>query len=155
MGVSRTKDEWAEIVNLYRNSGQTMKAFCEERGINLKTLGNHVHPPAKVQATRSLEEWRTMIDAQNSSGRNRAAWCREHGVSEVAMRAAERRLKSLVDISEPEWVELWVPAKTYVNSPKEDVGGGSIKIRYGKLEIEAHADYPMEKLGILFERLVR
>jgi lambda repressor-like predicted transcriptional regulator len=183
MAFQRTKEEWTKIVEEFKDSGQTMTAFCAEHGINMKTLGNHVYrdragveEPVKK---RSLKEWGALIEAQRDSGMTMADWCRQHGITPDTMRTAAKRIKASAEsIDKTRWVELNDEGKQKIHSleKKEDIlkprrpcthdkpissdrldgaGCGSIKIRAGELEIEVDASYPIEKLSILIERLAR
>ena len=108
MTTYRTKAEWNEIVEAYQKSGQTMRTFCEERGLSPKTLGSHVKNPIKYEpVSRSMEEWIPLLDEQKASGLPKSRWCREHEISESALRAAERRLQPWQGTDpDPKWVEL-------------------------------------------------
>ncbi len=111
MGVQRTTEEWAEIVEAFRNSGQTMATFCSEREINIKTLRNHVYRSSVgIEGSikrRSPKEWSALIEAQRDSGMTMADWCRQNGIVPDTMRTAAGRLKrSSKALDETKWVEL-------------------------------------------------
>jgi transposase-like protein len=163
MVAHRTKSEWAEIVEAYKESGQSQTAFCREHGINAKTLGNHLHKRVrKKQSTkrnttkRSAEEWLALIEEQRASGMNRAAWCRENGINVDAMGSAEKRLSTrLSKESEPVWLELTSDVGMETIPLQKDSTDWGIKIRNGDLEIEVNAGYSVDKLAALIERLVK
>ena len=160
----RTKDEWIELVAEYRESGKTMKLFCEERGVNYKTFSSCAHRMSLKGKTsngtgpRSPQEWLVLIAEQKASGKSRAAWCREHDVRPDAMTKAEKRLSanSMEPASAPEWLELspQVSTDAYPAVGDEDASY-SVKIRTADLEIEAPANYPVEKLATLIRGLVK
>ncbi|MCL1810477.1 MAG: hypothetical protein FWG42_12040 [Clostridiales bacterium] len=157
MATYRTRAEWNEIVEAYRKSGKTMKSFCEERGISPKTLGSHVNNPIRQEhVKRSMQEWGTLLDKQRTSGLPMSRWCREHEISESALRAAQRRQQSSQETG-PKWIELHsnVGPATTVEKVKTKESGGKIKIRGIGLEIEADADYPVEKLTVFIGGLMR
>lgn len=159
MATYRTKAEWNEIVEAYQKSGQTMKAFCEGRGLSPKTLGSHVKNPIKYEpVSRSMEEWIPLLEEQKASGLPMSRWCREHEISESALRAAERRRQSLQDTG-PKWVELSPSVVSAENqaasAAKKEEESGKIRIRSAGLEIEVDAGYPVEKLAVLLGKLVR
>lgn len=157
MAQKRTASEWAEIVKTYRESGKSQAAFCRENGINVKTLGNHIHGKQKrVQQQRSSKEWELLLREQQSSGLNLSEWCREHEVNENAMRGAERRLKTKqIKPAVPSWVELNVDISKKDTKSSEAEKGTILKIRMGGLELEAGAEYPSEKLSELLKELLR
>ena len=41
--VRRTKEEWLKLVEEYRKSGQVLAQWCEEHGINRKTMSGYTH----------------------------------------------------------------------------------------------------------------
>jgi transposase-like protein len=153
----RTKSEWAEIIEAYKESGQTQSSFCKEHGINVKTLSNHLHKRVrKKQAPkRSAEEWIALIEEQRASGMNRAAWCREHGINHEAMGSAEKRLSARLEKeAEPMWLELKPGTKAEAVPPQKNNADWGIRIRNGNLEIEVNSEYSVEKVAALIERLV-
>ena len=159
----RTKDEWTALVAEYRNSGKTMKSFCEEHGVNYKTFGNYAHRRSLKERTtsgtqsRSPEEWLTLIAEQKASGKSRAAWCRERDIRSDAMTKAEKRL--MANSMEPapalEWLELNSQTNTDASPAGNEDASYAVKIRTADLEIEAPANYPVEKLAILIRGLVK
>jgi transposase-like protein len=153
----RTQSEWESIVEAFKESGQTQAVFCREHGINVKTLGNHLHKRARKKQTvkRSEDEWLALIKEQRDSGMNRAAWCRKHGINPDSMTSAEKRSNArLLKKAEPKWLEL-NPGDNTEPAPSQNGGAGwGVKIRNGSLEIEVNTDYPVEKLSALIERLV-
>jgi len=165
----RTKAEWAALVAEYRQSGKTMKSFCGERGINVKTFGNHAHkrqimeglpkgPYRKETGGRSSEEWLALITEQKASGKKRSAWCREHGIRPDAMTKAERRLKADSRQFTPkpaEWLELSPQSDTETQPMENENANSAVKIRMGDIEIEISASYPTEKLATLMRALVK
>ncbi|MCL1810573.1 MAG: hypothetical protein FWG42_12530 [Clostridiales bacterium] len=158
MVTRRTPAEWADIVEAFKRSGQTQASFCREHGINEKTLGAHVRgrESVKPMIKRSAEEWRTLITEQRSSGINRNAWCKKKGISPDSMTSAEKRLGVKTQPSlKPEWVEFSPEAEITKLSRQKAAASWGVKIRGGNIEIEVDADYPVEKLVILIERLVK
>ena len=156
MAHKYSKAEWAVIVEEYKKSGQSQVAFSKEYGISPKTLGAHLRKEKEAtKNTRSLEEWSVLIDTYKSSGMTRAAWCRKHGIRPDTMTSAERRLASHPQpISKPKWVELNTKTESPVVSVKEDSENYGIRIIGSNLKIEIDANYPVEKLAALLERLV-
>lgn len=181
MVIRRTKGEWLEIIEAFKESGKSMAAFSREYGINAKTLRSHVYSgkvgieePVKK---RSLAEWGPLIDAQRNSGMKPAEWCRQHGIAPDTMRTAARRLKESAEtIEEKRWVELgdeskislvdaesnrWGSHRPYTHDKQTECNKlgaqrfNGIRICAGGLEIEADASYPAEKLSVLIERLAR
>lgn len=183
MVVHRTTAEWVQLVEDYKQSGQTMAMWCREHGISAKTLGGHVHGRGAEKKGRSLSEWSILLERQKVSGMSRSAWCKEHGVKADAMTKAESRLKAQeAPIPGPEkleWVELGagVAADEEETEPEskpqpktkakleEKTSSAptlekrepcfSIKIRSGNVEMEAEGGYPVEKLAYLVERLAK
>ena len=158
MATSRTKEEWASIVEAYRQSGQTQAAWCRERGINAKTLQNHIREDSRKKQPnkRSAEEWGALIRKQKASGMSRTAWCREHGISPDSMTSAEKRMTARnQDMPGPEWVELSFVADAMATPSQKGEASSGIKIRGSGLEVEFDVDYPVEKLAALIGRLVK
>ena len=156
MVTQRTKSEWAAIVEEYYKSGQTQSAFCRDRGINIKTLGNQLRKSKRNQTIkRSNDEWIIIIEKQRASGKNRSQWCKEHGVSPDSFYSAEKRLlPKSQKASKPKFVELNPIIKIESELPKDDIHW-SVKIRGDGIEIEVNSNYPFEKLTSLIERLVK
>jgi hypothetical protein len=158
MVTRRTPAEWAEIVEAFIKSGQTQVAFCQEQGLNIKTLGAHIRKGARGKQIikRSEEEWIALITEQQSSGINRNAWCKKKGISPDSMTSAEKRLGRKNQPSlRPEWVEFPPDAKMVSPTHQKGDTNRGVKIRSGNLEIEADIGYPIENLAILIERLVK
>ena len=158
MAANRTQEEWASIMEAFRQSGQTQAAWCREHGISAKTLQNHIREELmkKQPIKRSTEEWLALIRKQKASGMNRAAWCREHGVNSDSMTSAEKRANARAqDMPGPEWVELDLGTDARTDSSQREKMNCGVKIRGGGLEIEFDADYPVEKLVCLIGKLVR
>ncbi|MDR2861757.1 MAG: hypothetical protein LBV07_04345 [Syntrophobacterales bacterium] len=155
----RTREEWALIVETFKKSGQTQKAWCQENGINVKSLGAHVRSrTGQKQLKRSNDEWTDLIDKQQASGINRNIWCQENGISYDSMSSAIKRLSAQEEKTKaPEWVELSqrnIAIHAPTNHLKKSDINCYVKIRSGGLEIEADVDYPMEKLTFLIRELV-
>jgi len=158
MVTRRTPAEWADIVEVFKKSGQTQASFCREHGINEKTLGSHVRgrESGKPMIKRSAEEWRALITEQRSSGINRNAWCKKKGISPDSMTSAEKRLGVKAQTSlKPEWVEFAPKTGTRDRPLQNRNASWGVKICGGNIEIEVDTDYPVEKLVILLERLVK
>lgn len=49
--MRRTKDEWAKVVAAYRNSGLTMRRFCQTEGIVAQSLHNWITRVKSAEAT--------------------------------------------------------------------------------------------------------
>ena len=155
--TTRTKAEWTEIVDAYRASGQTQAAYCRERGISAKALGNHLRQGGAPQkpVTRSNKEWEKMIAGQKSSGLSRAAWCRMKGINADSMLSAERRINAKrKDSLGTGWMELEPVHKGIATGLQHEDSCWGMRIRNGGLEIEVSANYPVEKLAALIEKLV-
>ena len=157
MVVHRTKSEWTKIVDAYKESGQTQTEFCNARGLNVKTLGNHIREAKnrKRETARSTEEWIELIKQQQASGLSRSAWCKKHKINSDSMSTAERRIvKNTSNKAEAKWMEFSIategakPALQYIDS---DWG---VRMRTSGLEIEVNAGYPVEKLAELIRKLV-
>jgi transposase-like protein len=163
MVVRRTKEEWTEIIEAYRQSGQSQTAFCREHGLSAKTLGAHIRKSKvregatqKAPIKRSPEEWARLISEQDASGMSRAAWCRKHGVSPDSMTSAEKRLKAkFEDRRESEWLEFRSGGEASKPGIQKGNENSGIMIRSGGVDIEVSADYPVEKLAILIGKLVK
>ena len=108
MAVYRTKDEWASIIDKYRNSGLTVAAWCRENGVNPKTLGAHLNKTGRRDSTRrGIGEWRMLVEEQKSSGMSRSEWCRKHGISPDTMYSAIKRLGLCTQASvKTKWIEV-------------------------------------------------
>jgi transposase-like protein len=154
----RTQEEWAAIVEAFKQSGQTQTAWCKEYGIHPKTLGAHLRGRriGQNQIKRGAEEWAVLIAQQKASGMNRMAWCREHGISSDSMTSAEKRINARdKNVSGPEWAELTLGAKAAAPPCQKGGTNCGVKICSGGFEIEFGSDYPVEKLATLIGRLVK
>ena len=156
MAVRQTKAEWAEIVEAFKNSGQTQVDFCRKHGLNAKTLGFHVRGSSEQkQKKRSSQEWSVLIDKQKSSGMSRLAWCKANGINEKAMRTAERRLLIQSQmVSGPKWIELGSSVEAEVIATTQEKVSCGVRILGKNLEIEISSEYPVEKLAALIGKLV-
>jgi HrpA-like RNA helicase len=145
--------EWAAILAAYNASGKSMAAWCRENDMSLKTFYAHVKRAkmSKGKANhRTHEEWSALIKEQRNSGQNRAAWCREHGINQKSMESAERSIHAThQNRSGQEWVKIIAKEDT----DKDRIKPGSVKIRYGAMEVEIDGSYPIERLSLLIERI--
>jgi transposase-like protein len=153
MAIRRTEEEWAAIMTAYEASGNSIAAWCRENGMSTKTFYSHIKKMrmSKSAAThRTHEEWSALIKEQRNSGLSRAAWCREHGINQKSMESAERSIHTTHQ-NKPghEWVRIMAKEDT----DKALIKPGSVKIRYGAMEVEIDGSYPMERLGLLIERI--
>jgi len=89
----RTKAEWEELVREYRSSGKSLRGWCDEKGVNYKTMCGNTHLVPTNNAKRSEKEWIDLIREQRASGMGREGWCRERSVNPNSMYSAEKRLK--------------------------------------------------------------
>ena len=60
--IKRSKDEWTEIVDDYKQSGMSLRGYAMEKGINPKSLSNHTRGNMSLKSStsgkrRNLEEW--------------------------------------------------------------------------------------------------
>lgn len=158
MGVQRSEDEWKIIVEEYRRSGMSLRAYAEEKGIQLKTLSNHTRSnvslkskvlPATKNRRRNLDEWAALIRDQILSGLSVNDWCKEKGISQAAMRDAERKIRTAENQKPQSWVQAHV---TEGNSHKQ-LNEGRVLIRFPGVEIETEESYPAENIVFMIERL--
>ena len=163
MAVRRTKEEWEGIIAVYKESGQSQRAFCREQGLSVKTLRANMcksgakesytkNPPAR----RSAEEWIRLISEQRASGMSRSEWCIKNEVKTEAMISAARRLMAQ-NQKEPDSEGIEFKLVTEEENPPEKTScdNWGIRIRSGDLDIEVSADYPVEKLTDLIVKLVK
>ena len=158
MAVKRTPEEWASILEEFKESGQTQAGWSREHGISAKTLQNHIREESRKKQSikRSAEEWSILISKQKASGMNRTAWCRKHRISADSMTSAEKRINACnQDTPGPEWVELSLGADAAADPTHRENANSSVKIRCSGIEMEIDADYPVEKLALLIGRLVK
>jgi len=180
---TRSKEEWKRLVGEYRESGKSLREWCSERGINQKTMSNHtpLYPRANnpQNVHRSEGEWLALIQEQRTSGKSRERWCNENNINHKSMGSAEKRYASqlenisigheilesdtrnreitnepFVKSETPGWIEIGVDAKQHNPQVVVQEKKSKIRIRCGKLEIEADADYPLSHLENLIEKLV-
>jgi transposase-like protein len=120
MAVQRTKAQWAEIIEEYKKSGQTMASWCRENGVNAKTMGNYVNAGKVKRKVRTLYEWGVLFEKQKSSGMSISGWCRENGVKEKAMRTAASKLAKLQEseISEKKATSAEWAGRSDVRKPR-------------------------------------
>jgi len=153
---TRTKAEWAAIISAFKKSGLSQAEFCRDKGINVKTLGNHLRGSSvRPRGHRSDEDWLAMISAQQSSGLSQSAWCREHGIKPSSMTTAARRLatKNHED-TKTSWIELNLPTESVMPMERSERADYGIRIRCSNVEIEISSNYPDEKLVSLIGKLV-
>lgn len=181
----RTKEEWEKLVREYRDSGKSLKVWCDENGVNHHTMSSYTTLIPRFHAQRSNQEWMSLILEQKASGISREQWCRENDVKSSAMHSAEKRLreklgaanmreqKKIGESDKPdstqnamhqkenaEWIEIGIAGEIKpdpvlmvdVAEPEANTIS-KIKIRCGKLEIEADADYPSGHLENLIGKL--
>jgi transposase-like protein len=142
MVVRRTKAQWAEIMNEYKKSGQTMASWCKENGVNVKTLGAHMIAEGKTpKKGRTLDEWKLLIEKRKSSGMGYSAWCKANGVNKNTMFSAEKRIarsqkakeKNLnqgANSTEAEWIEVKIPGnnETFDSVPSYAASNDSVDV---------------------------
>ena len=92
--VRRTKEEWLKLVEEYRKSGQVLSRWCEEHGINHKTMSGYTHMKPALSTKRSEQEWIMLIAKQKASEMSREGWCRENNINPNSMLSAEKRLNA-------------------------------------------------------------
>lgn len=158
MAIRRTSEEWTKIVESYKKSGQTISAWCEEHGINAKTMSAHVlsEGTVKQKVKRTAQEWGELIARQKRSGLGRSEWCRKHGVDSGLMARAERRQSTREQgTTDLTWIELGVENQPAIAPVKKEETRWGVRIRSNGLEIEVHTEYPAAKLAVLLERLVK
>jgi len=150
MAQRRTKAEWARKVDEYQRSGQSRAEFCKAHGLNPKTFGHYLVGKRDSKDKRSAGEWEVLINEQKSSGIGQFEWCRNNGVPIGAMSSAIRRMKEReqVSASKVKWAQLRPEIK-------EEVANRTTKIRINNLEIELDANYPVEQLAVVLERLAK
>jgi len=90
----RTKADWEKLVREYRGSGKSLRVWCDENGINYKTMCGHTHLVPAHNAKRTEKEWIDLISKKRESGMSREGWCRENGVNPNSMLSAEKRLNA-------------------------------------------------------------
>lgn len=94
----RTRADWEKLVREYRSSGKPLKVWCDENGINYKTMCGHTHLVPAHNAKRTEKEWLDLISQKQASGMSREGWCRENGVNPNSMLSAEKRLREKMDL---------------------------------------------------------
>lgn len=90
----RKKADWEQLVREYRNSGKSLRVWCDENGINHKTMCGYTHLVPAHNAKRSEKEWIDLINEKQASGMSREGWCRENEINPNSMLSAEKRLKT-------------------------------------------------------------
>ena len=93
----RTKTDWEKLVREYRGSGKPLRVWCDENGINYKTMCGHTHLVPAHNEKRTEKEWTDLISKKQASGMTREGWCRENGVNPNSMLSAEKRLRAKSD----------------------------------------------------------
>jgi hypothetical protein len=155
-GVKRSADEWTGIINDYKRSGMSLRAYAKEHGINLKTLSNHTksnHSRIKNQVGKkhSLDEWKALFRDQAASGLSIEVWCEEKGISACAMHSAKRRIKQSCGQTSRQWARVQLSGA----NTNSTLGAGQVTIRFSGIEIEADETYSAENIVALVEGLRR
>lgn len=156
MGLRRSDEEWAAIIEDYRRSGKSVRAYSQEKSINQKTLSNHTRGNRGIKSNvnikrRNLDEWAILIRDQIISGLSLNDWCKEKGISVTAMRDAERKIRT-AEAGKP---QNWVQAEMAEEKNIPITNGGRILVRFSGVEIEADESYPTHKIAEMVERLSR
>ena len=66
---NRTNEEWIELYRQQRDSGMTMKSWCEEHGVNLYTMADRV---SRLRKLELIEEPRPLGGRYLKPGLSRA-----------------------------------------------------------------------------------
>lgn len=93
----RTKSDWEKLVREYRSSGKSLRVWCDENGVNYKTMCGHTHLVPAHNEKRTEKEWIGLISKKQASGMTREGWCRENGVNPNSMLSAEKRINAKLD----------------------------------------------------------
>ena len=67
--VRRSREERAELMASYRQSGQRQREFCQQRGIGLSTLQNYL----RRERTEGQHKHRRLLEVEVVAKRSRAA----------------------------------------------------------------------------------
>jgi lambda repressor-like predicted transcriptional regulator len=158
--IKRSEEEWAAIIKEYNESGMSLTAFGQEKGISLKTLANHtrsgrMYPLGKaVPNKRTANEWAELMADMAASGLTQEEWCRQNGINKSALSSALRRKREggvhtqpLANPNRPAFVKVQAPGMA------EDTADGHIKIEMGGVVIDADSAYPIDALIMLARRL--
>jgi len=153
----RSDEEWQELINEQRASGQTLDEWCTENGVKSNTLikmttrlrnGGQRAPAVK----RTREEWLELSERQRASGLSLAVWCAKNEINYGTMKERMRRIRksdlSIVPIAEKEqefssqnqWVEISTDVSASSRRSKavpsqETQEFGELRILIGKFTI--------------------
>src|ERR1700747_349148 len=67
--VRRSREEIAELIASYRQSGQRQREFCQQRGIGLSTLQNYL----RRERTKGQQKHRRLLEVEVVAKRSTAA----------------------------------------------------------------------------------
>jgi lambda repressor-like predicted transcriptional regulator len=67
--VRRSREEIAELIASYRQSGQRQREFCQQRGIGLSTLQNYL----RRERTKGQQKQRRLLEVEVVAKRSRVA----------------------------------------------------------------------------------
>ena len=153
-GMRRSDEEWARVIADYKQSGMSMRAYGEMHGINKNTLSKHTRgnlgrSGRRGARGRNINEWKGLFQEQIESGLSVDVWCIENGISASAMHSAKRRLRSAEGKAAQNWMRVELGEEIRAGIP----AGGSARIRFHDVEIEADGSYPTEKIVDLIEGL--
>ena len=172
--VHRSEGEWIALIQEQRNSGKSRERWCDENNINHKSMGSAV----KRYANR-IED----INNRNEMLENKTRNKKIPGEASVKIDTPGCKTGQLVEsMTNPSWVEIGIetemnpeeagrleapvllrtealfPACKTSERPKHQAEveekKSKIRIRCGKLEIEADDDYPSSHLENLIGKLV-
>ena len=77
--------EYEAIVEDCRNSGLTIKAYCEREGIPVETMHTWVRRTRQRHGIRdnrkTYEEYRAIVIAGKTCGKTAKEWCSEQGIN--------------------------------------------------------------------------
>jgi hypothetical protein len=133
----RTKTDWEKLVREYRSSGKSLRVWCDENGINYKTMCGYTHLVPAHNEKRTEKEWIDLISKKQASGMTREGWCRENGVNPNSMLSAEKRLKAKLDSGNTVSAKQ-LPTRTQEKEPIEES-------QKTNTDVESHTDYANPK----------
>ena len=167
--IHRSEGEWIALIQEQSNSGKSRERWCDENNINHKSMGSAV----KRYASR-LENINNGHEMHESKPRNEEEIFGEPSIKSgkpgcMGEQFCERTegVRNAEQTTKPSWIEIGIetemnPEESVLRSktseyykPQVEVEEkkSKIRIRCGKLEIEADDDYPSSHLENLIGKL--
>ena len=124
----RTKAEWEELLTRQKESGQGVKEWCAENGVNVNTMYNQIGKRHKLNAGQMSRQTSKTINT----------------ISKKINPEATNTNSVLI-----EWKEL----QTSTEQQRETSTKGSVFIEVGSIRLAADVGYPIANLAALCKEL--